>query len=154
MRRLGLGFAGRLVVPSGLSGAAGASSADPAGQDALDRLDATLPGRPIATLTDTQAIGASDPASHAVWAAHQARMAARAATARAVAPDLRLATRDPFGLRYIALTALVMALMFGSIWRVASVAGLANGAGAPGQRPKLGRLGATARPIPASRRFT
>jgi uncharacterized protein (TIGR02302 family) len=37
---------------------------------------------------------------------------------------LRLASRDPFGLRYIALTALVMALMFGSVWRVASIAGL------------------------------
>ncbi|WP_022704672.1 TIGR02302 family protein [Pseudorhodobacter ferrugineus] len=96
----------------------------PLPQDALDRLDATLPGRPIATLADTQAIGASDPASQAVWAAHQARMARAAAGAKAVAPDLRLAARDPFGLRYIALTGLVMALLFGSLWRVASITGL------------------------------
>ena len=96
----------------------------PLRQDALDRLDATLPGRPIATLADTQAIGATDPASIAVWAAHQARMARAAAAARAVAPDLRLATRDPFGLRYVALTGLVMALIFGSLWRVASITGL------------------------------
>lgn len=96
----------------------------PVQQDALDRLDATLPGRPIATLADSQAIGADDPASQAVWAAHLARMARAAASARAVAPDLRLARRDPYGLRYIALTGLVMALLFGSLWRVASIAGL------------------------------
>ena len=96
--------------------------------DALARLDATLPGRPIATLSDAQAVGAADPASAAVWRAHLQRMAARAATARAVAPDLRLARRDPYGLRYMALTALVMALMFGSVWRAASVAGMGPGA--------------------------
>ncbi|MDZ4134498.1 MAG: DUF4175 family protein, partial [Paracoccaceae bacterium] len=66
--------------------------------------------------------------SVAVWQAHRVRMAARAAQAVAVAPDLRLARRDPFGLRYMALTALVTALLFGSIWRAASVTGLAPGA--------------------------
>jgi uncharacterized protein (TIGR02302 family) len=96
----------------------------PTRQDALFRLDATLPGRPIATLADTQAIGATDPQSQAVWAAHLARMARAAATARAVPPDLRLSRRDPFGLRYIALTGLVMALLFGSIWRVATIMGI------------------------------
>ena len=95
--------------------------------DALDRLDATMPGRPIAALRDTQAIGTADPASLAVWQAHQERMAARAATARPVQPDLRLSSRDPFSLRYVALTAFVMALMFGSFWRAASVTGLAPG---------------------------
>jgi uncharacterized protein (TIGR02302 family) len=96
----------------------------PSRQDALNRLDAALPGRPIATLSDTQAIGAQDTASQAVWAVHLARMAERAAGAKAVQPDLRLSQRDPFGLRYMALTALVTALVFGSLWRVASVAGL------------------------------
>ncbi|WP_103257257.1 TIGR02302 family protein [Tabrizicola aquatica] len=95
--------------------------------DALNRLDATMPGRPIAALRDTQAIGTADPASLAVWQAHQERMAARAATARPVQPDLRLSSRDPFSLRYVALTAFVMALMFGSFWRAASVTGLAPG---------------------------
>ena len=99
----------------------------PTRADAVARLDATLPGRPLATLADRQAIGAADPASAAVWAAHRARMAARAAGARPVRPDLRLSRRDPFGLRYIALTAMVMALIFGSLWRVASVTGLAPG---------------------------
>lgn len=96
--------------------------------EALARLDASLPGQPISALTDEQAVGGSDPASVAVWLAHRARMTARAATARPVRPDLRLAERDPFGLRYMALTAMVMALLFGSIWRVASVSGLAPGA--------------------------
>jgi uncharacterized protein (TIGR02302 family) len=95
--------------------------------EALDRLDATMPGRPIASLRDTQAIGTADPASLAVWQAHQERMAARAAQARPVQPDLRLSSRDPFSLRYVALTAFVMALIFGSFWRAASVTGLAPG---------------------------
>ncbi|HMO09023.1 MAG TPA: DUF4175 domain-containing protein [Paracoccaceae bacterium] len=92
--------------------------------EALARLDAAMPGQPLAALADGQAIGRGDAASAAVWQIHRERMAARAAGARPVAPDLRLARRDPFGLRYIALTAFVMALMFGSLWRVASVAGL------------------------------
>ena len=92
--------------------------------EALARLDAAMPGQPLAALADAQAIGRGDAASTAVWQIHRERMAARAAGARPVAPDLRLARRDPFGLRYIALTAFVMALMFGSLWRVASVAGL------------------------------
>lgn len=99
----------------------------PSRAEALARLDAALPGQPIAALTDIQAIGAADPASIAVWQAHRARMAARAAQARAVSPDLKLARRDPFALRYVALTALVMALLFGSLWRVASVTALAPG---------------------------
>ncbi len=102
----------------------------PTRTDALIRLDQRLPGRPLATLTDTQAIGSDDPASLAVWQAHRARMAARAARATAVEPDLRLASRDPFALRYVALTAFVMAMIFGSLWRVTSVEALAPGSGA------------------------
>ena len=91
---------------------------------AYARLDARLPGQPIAAMTDDQALGTDDPASKAVWQAHLVRMADRAAKARAVQPNLRLAKRDPFALRYVALTALVMAVMFGSLWRVASLTGL------------------------------
>ncbi|HOZ32917.1 MAG TPA: DUF4175 family protein, partial [Tabrizicola sp.] len=50
----------------------------PTAGDALDRLDSAMPGRPIAALRDTQVIGTHDPASLAVWRAHQDRMAARA----------------------------------------------------------------------------
>ncbi len=97
--------------------------------EALARLDSRLPGQPLAALRDTQAIGANDPASQAVWAAHLARMADRARSARAVEPDLKLASRDPYALRYVALTALVMAVLFGSFWRLGSVTALAPGGG-------------------------
>ncbi|MBC7735920.1 MAG: DUF4175 domain-containing protein [Candidatus Saccharibacteria bacterium] len=99
----------------------------PTRDEAMTRLDATMPGRPLAALRDTQAIGADDPMSQAVWAAHRARMASRAADARAVEPDLKLATRDPYALRYMALTVLIIGLTFGSIWRVASLSDLTPG---------------------------
>lgn len=96
--------------------------------EALARLDAAMPGRPLAALADSQAIGAGDGGSETLWRAHQARMALRAAAARAVEPDLRLSRQDPFGLRYIALLGLVMALIFGSVWRAGSVAEMMPGA--------------------------
>lgn len=99
----------------------------PTRAEALARLDATLPGRPLAALEDTQVIGQDDPASLAVWRAHQKRMAERALQAKPVKPDLRLSSRDPYSLRYVALTAAVMAALFGSFWRVSSVAGIAPG---------------------------
>lgn len=101
----------------------------PRAEEALARLDETLPGRPLRALLDKQAIGATDAASAAVWRAHQARMAARAAEARPVRPDLRLARRDPYALRYVALLALLVALIFGSVWRVGSVTRMAPGGG-------------------------
>ena len=97
----------------------------PSRAEALARLDAALPGRPLATLADRQAVGAADPASAAVWQAHLARMAERASQARPVQPDLRLSRRDPFALRYAALLAFMLAVMFGSLWKVAEVGALA-----------------------------
>ncbi len=93
--------------------------------EALARLDSSLSGRPLAALADEQAIGAEDAESAAVWRAHRLRMAGRLAQIRAVRPDLRLAARDPFALRYVALTALVLAVLFGSPIRVSDVATLA-----------------------------
>ncbi|MCB1342776.1 MAG: TIGR02302 family protein, partial [Pseudooceanicola sp.] len=89
---------------------------------ALARLDETLPGRPIQALMDRQVIGATDPDSQAIWHAHQVRMAARAAQAKPVRPSVRLAKADPFALRHVATLALAVALVFGSVWRVGSVA--------------------------------
>ena len=103
--------------------------------EALTRLDASLPGRPIQALMDVQAIGTGDDASAAVWQAHQRRMAARAAAAQAVPADLRIARRDPFALRYVALLAFVTALVFGSVLRIGSVAGLTAGGGALASGP-------------------
>ncbi|AXI47784.1 TIGR02302 family protein [Sulfitobacter sp. SK012] len=96
---------------------------------AMARLDASLPGRPITALLDVQAIGAEDDASADVWRAHKQRMASRAEAARAVPGDLRVSDRDPYALRYVAVLAFGIALLFGSIWRVGSVTEMAPGAG-------------------------
>jgi len=104
----------------------------PSRAEAIDRLDRTLPGRPLAALADRQAIGTGDRESQAVWRVHVRRMAERAAGARPVAPDLRLAERDPFALRYVALTALAVALLFGSLWRVSTVGDIMPGAAGAG----------------------
>jgi uncharacterized protein (TIGR02302 family) len=91
-------------------------------EDARDRIDATLPGRPLATLRDRPALGRDDPAAEAVWAAHLARMRRLAATAKPVLADLRLAARDPWALRLMALVALLAALVFARDRGVESVA--------------------------------
>jgi len=102
----------------------------PSRAQAAQRLDRTLPGRPLAALADAQAIGAQDPASAALWAAHRTRMQATAAHARPVAPDLQLAPRDPYALRLIALTAAMVALLFGAPQRMGEITGLSSPAGA------------------------
>ena len=85
--------------------------------EAEARVDARLPGRPIAALRDTLAVGASDGASRYVWDVHLRRMEERSAAARAVPPDLRVSDRDPYGLRHIALLLLSAAFLFGTLWR-------------------------------------
>ncbi|WP_336619157.1 TIGR02302 family protein [Defluviimonas aestuarii] len=98
----------------------------PTRAEALERLDLTMPGRPIAALQDSLALGHEDKGSAAVWRAHVARMAERAVGAKPPVPDLRVSRRDRFALRYAALTAFVIALLFGSLWRVAEVPALAR----------------------------
>ncbi|MCU4652538.1 DUF4175 domain-containing protein [Roseibacterium sp. SDUM158016] len=93
----------------------------PGRDEALQRLDRTMKGRPITALMDTVAVGSADPATRSVWEVHVARMAERAASARAPEPDLRLSSRDPYALRYVAATALAMALLFGTLGRVTEV---------------------------------
>ncbi len=103
----------------------------PSRAEATARVDARLPGRPIAALTDVQAIGAGDAASEAVWSAHLARMAEKTKQAKAVEPDLRVSAADPYGVRFMALLVLIVALFFGSIWRVGTLADAASGGVAP-----------------------
>ncbi len=101
----------------------------PRPEEALDRLDRTLPGRPITALGDSLAIGAGDAGAREVWKAHLVRMAEKVRGARPVEPDLRISDRDPYALRYVALLAFAMALLFGSFLRVATVAEMVPGAG-------------------------
>ncbi len=107
----------------------------PTRAEALLRLDETLPGRPIQALLDDQATGASDADSVTLWQAHQARMAAKAAKAEPVKPDLRISALDPYALRYAALIGLVVAFLFGSLWRIGSVADMTPGSAIAGQGP-------------------
>ncbi|MEM9756491.1 MAG: DUF4175 family protein, partial [Pseudomonadota bacterium] len=93
----------------------------PSRADAEARLDATMQGRPIATLRDAPAVGRDDPEAQAVWRAHLSRMTSRAKAARAPAPDLRVARRDPYATRLIAATAFVAAILFGALLRVGEV---------------------------------
>ncbi|MEM7295368.1 MAG: DUF4175 family protein, partial [Pseudomonadota bacterium] len=90
----------------------------PSLEEATRRLDATLPGRPLAALGDDQAIGAEDAASEAVWAAHRRRMAEAANRAHRAEPDLRVARRDPYALRYMALLVVSLGVIFGSMARL------------------------------------
>ena len=123
--RLAVGLAGLVCAVLGLR-----QFRWPSRAEAVARMDSAMPGHPLAALADSQAIGEGDAGSEALWRAHRARMAERAAAAKAVEPDLRLSSRDVFGLRYIALLGLLVALIFGSVWRVGSVGDMAPGGAA------------------------
>lgn len=99
----------------------------PTDAQATARVDAAMPGRPIAAMADAQAIGRGDPASEAVWKAHVAQMEAASRNARPIQPDLKISDRDPFGLRFMALLFFVVAMLFGSFLRVGSVGDVALG---------------------------
>jgi uncharacterized protein (TIGR02302 family) len=118
----GIGALATLFLLRGLVG-----FARPTAAQAQARLDATLPGRPLQALTDSPALGTDTPAGAALWRAHVTRMAERAATARAPLPNLDLARRDPYGLRYTALTLASVAALFGGAGQVGGL----MGAGAP-----------------------
>ena len=94
----------------------------PLRREAIERMDGSLHGKPLSMLADVQAIGKGDLASEAVWHAQMRLMAARAEKANAVAPNLQLSEKDPLGLRYVALMCLSIALLFGSISHVETVA--------------------------------
>ena len=78
------------------------------------RLDQSLPGRPLAALQDVQVIGRDDPESAALWDAHLVLMHHKAAAAKAVGPDVRVARQDPYALRYMALLIFFVGMIFGT----------------------------------------
>jgi uncharacterized protein (TIGR02302 family) len=95
--------------------------------DAIDRLDRSMPGRPLTATFDDMAIGEDDDASRAVWEAHIARTKRALKAAKPVEPDLTVSDRDPFALRYAALLFFGVAVMFGSIWRLGAPEGVLPG---------------------------
>ncbi len=103
----------------------------PSRAEAAARLDASLPGRPLAAMADRMALGSSDPAVAALWLRHVERMRAEAEAARPVAPSPDLAPRDPYALRLSALTAVAMAVLFGAPW--AGVGMLRHGPAGPAE---------------------
>lgn len=72
----------------------------PGRAEALARLDEGVKGRPAQSYSDRLVTGAADAGTGAIWAAHQRRLAERAAALRAKAPDWRISGRDPFALRH------------------------------------------------------
>ena len=103
--------------------------------DAINRLDQSLPGRPLQALGDHQVIGAGDSASKYLWARHIQRMAEAANKSTAAKPDLRLARRDPWALRLMAIFLCAAALIFA---RVDPVQSLINGLNPQGQNLATG----------------
>lgn len=84
----------------------------PSLKEAIKRVDAQLAGRPFAALADQQAIGQGDAHSEAVWQAHRERMMHQSRAATTIWPDLKLSSKDLFGLRYIALLSVAVAFLF------------------------------------------
>ncbi len=97
--------------------------------EAFDRLDRTMPERPLTALADAQAVGGGDGASEAVWRVHVERMAERARLARAPAPEPRVSPSDRFGLRLIAVTAFAAAVLFGPTWNGSPLPDIGSGGG-------------------------
>ncbi|KAB7614783.1 TIGR02302 family protein [Amylibacter sp. SFDW26] len=80
--------------------------------DAVARLDANVAGKPVTALMDRPLIGSQDAEAQELWALHQQRMEAKAAAVDVPVPNARLARKDPWGLRLIALVFLGSALLF------------------------------------------
>lgn len=78
---------------------------------ALARLDAGMDARPLASLRD-HAVDTKDALTRALWEKHQNDMATRAGAAQVTPPDLRLSSRDPYGLRLMALVGALAAVLF------------------------------------------
>lgn len=88
---------------------------------AKQRLDQSLPTRPLQGLSDKPLLGQSDPESQALWTVHQRQLLEAASKAKALRPDLNLMQRDPFGLRFSALLVFFLSTLCGSVWNLKTV---------------------------------
>ncbi|MEM6621452.1 MAG: TIGR02302 family protein [Pseudomonadota bacterium] len=100
----GLAVAGGLVM-------GGMALRGPTVDDATERLDESDPRRPLRTLADKLAVGRGTDDAELVWQAHRERARKLLPTLKAAAPDLRLASRDTWALRFTAPVILVGALI-------------------------------------------
>ncbi|WP_297591537.1 DUF4175 family protein, partial [Roseibium sp.] len=82
----------------------------PSREDALTRVERSsgFEHRPLTTLEDELSVGAKDPESRAIWALHQRRTAERVAAIRSKAPDPQAFRRDPWALRVLAASLLLI----------------------------------------------
>jgi len=88
----------------------------PAPRDVLARLDrdAGTNHRPASSLADRLANDDGDPGTHALWAAHRARLARAVAAIRVAPPSPRMVERDPYAIRFgVALLAFAAAIAAG-----------------------------------------
>ncbi len=92
-----------------------------------------LSHRPLAALEDKLASGSGDPASAALWQAHQARMAEEARRLKIGVPAAGLAQRDPYALRVaLALVLLLAVIDAGPDWSMRLLRAVNPGMAAPG----------------------
>ncbi|WP_209018049.1 TIGR02302 family protein [Roseibium aggregatum] len=82
----------------------------PTREDALSRVEKSSgrTHRPLTTLEDELSVGASDRESQAIWALHQRRTAEAVAAIRSKAPDPQAFRRDPWALRVLAASVLLI----------------------------------------------
>lgn len=82
----------------------------PTREEALARVERSSgrQHRPLTALEDDLSVGAENPQSQAIWALHQRRAAEAVAAIRSKAPDPRAYRRDPFALRVLAASALLV----------------------------------------------
>ena len=127
----------------------------PSAAAARARIDATLPGRPLAALRDAPALGRRRSrrrrrSGRRTWRGCGGSRPA----ARPVSADLRLAAHDPWALRLMALVALIAAAVFARDRGIEAVAGGAAAAAGRGGRHRaelrgLGRAAGLYRPADA-----
>ena len=84
----------------------------PTREDALHRVEQSsgYRHRPLTTLEDDLSIGSDDPQTRAIWALHQRRTAEAVASIRSKAPDPQAYRRDPWALRVLAASLLLIGL--------------------------------------------
>ena len=96
----------------------------PSRGEVLRSLDEGLEHRAASMLDEDIAVGDVDSDAGRMWAAHRERLKRDVEAARVPAPNTRLSAYDPWGLRYIALFALIISFAYSRIGGADRVAAL------------------------------